>query len=113
MAKDNSDKAQMFAWAWGMFGDKNLRPVPEYEFDRALGRKHRFDWAFPDYRVAVEVDGGQWSKFGGRHNTDADRDKRNLAASLRWLVFYFSPDQIKRTPDKCAAIVWQAIKDSQ
>jgi len=67
----------------------------------------------PALGVAVEVDGGQYSKFGGRHSSDADREKLNIAASLRWLVFRFSPDQLKRDPEGCVKLVKQAIMDSQ
>ena len=107
------DKAPMFDYYWRMFaGEEIPRPKPEWEFDRHIGRRHRFDWAWPDYRVAVEVDGGQYSKFGGRHSSDADREKLNIAASLRWLVFRFSPQQLERNPAECVAMVKMAIKDS-
>ena len=109
----NADKAQAFAYVWAVYGQGLPRPTPEVEFDKFMGRKHRFDWAWPEYHVAVEVDGGQFSKFGGRHSTDADREKRNIAASLRWLVFYFSPQQLEREPEKCAAFVVKAIRQSQ
>jgi very-short-patch-repair endonuclease len=112
MSGQSEDKAQMFVYVWAVLSGMELRPVPEYEFDKHIGRKHRFDWAFPDYRIAVEVDGGQWEKFGGRHNTDKDREKRNIAASLRWLVFYFSPDQLRKEPEKCVQFVVRAIQDS-
>ena len=59
-----------------------------------------------------EVDGGQYSKFGGRHSSDADREKLNIAASLRWLVFRFSPQQLTRDPEGCITLVVQAIRDS-
>lgn len=108
----SEDKAQMFAYYWNLFASDMPRPKPEIEFDKHLGRKHRFDWAWQEYRIAVEVDGGQWSKRGGRHATDADREKLNIAASLRWLVFRFSPDQLKRDPEGCVSLVKLAITDS-
>lgn len=108
----NDDKAQMFVYYWHMFAPDMARPKPEYEFDKHLGRRHRFDWAWIDHRIAVEVDGGQWSARGGRHAGDKDREKLNLAASLRWLVFRFSPDQLKRDPEGCVNLVKRAILDS-
>jgi hypothetical protein len=39
------------------------RPVQEFVFHPT--RRWRFDWAFPDWQVAVEQDGGTWT--GGRH----------------------------------------------
>jgi very-short-patch-repair endonuclease len=109
----SEDKAQMFAYYWNLFGSKEIeRPTPEYNFDKNIKRKHRFDWAWPNYRIAVEVDGGQWAPGGGRHADDTDREKLNIAASLRWLVFRFSPDQLKQQPEKCVSMVLTAIMDS-
>jgi hypothetical protein len=38
-------------------------PEPEYAFAKALGRNWRFDWCWPDFKIALEVEGGM---FGGR-----------------------------------------------
>lgn len=109
----NEDKAQLFADYWRLLAADFAMPTPEHNFDKAMGRKHRFDWAFIPERIAVEVDGGQWAKFGGRHATDTDREKLNIAASLRWLVFRFSPQQLKRDPAGCVEMVKRAIVDSR
>lgn len=108
----SADKAPMFDYYWRIYAPDLPRPTPEHEFSRCIGRRHRFDWAFPAARVAVEVDGGQWSKFGGRHASDDDREKLNIAASLRWLVFRFSPRQLTGNPEQCVGLVKQAIMDS-
>ena len=62
-------------------------PVAEYKF--CPDRKWRFDFAWPNVRVAVEIDGGILS--GGRHTTSIsgrlrDIEKLNTAAVLGWLV---------------------------
>lgn len=63
-------------------------PEPEKEFRFHHIRKFRFDFAWVDFKVAVEVDGGTWS--GGRHvkGTGFHNDciKMNLAAVEGWLV---------------------------
>ena len=104
------DKSNEFIHFWRILAPESL-PVPEaeYPFSRPLGRRHRFDWAWPAVRVAVEVDGGQWAPRGGRHARDADRDKLNIAASLGWRVFRFSPDQLRREPQKCVEMVASVI----
>jgi len=107
------DKSYLFGYYWRILSQGLPEPVPEYRFSRCIGRKHRFDWAWPEYRIAVEVDGGQHAPNGGRHASDSDREKLNLAASLRWLVFRFSPDQLKRGPEACIALVAGALRDSQ
>lgn len=57
-------------------------------------RKWRFDYAIPDLKIAVEVDGAVWT--GGRHNRAAgyiaDMEKLNTAASMDWLVLRFTTD---------------------
>jgi len=60
----------------------------EYEFHPVRG--WAFDFAWPEARVAVEIDGGQWSPHGGRHSRDSDREKLNAAALAGWLVLRYS-----------------------
>jgi very-short-patch-repair endonuclease len=86
---------------------------PEYNFDAEIGRRHLFDYALPAYRVAVEVDGGAWLPHGGRHASDTDREKLNIAASLGWLVFRFSPAMLNRDPWQCVTLVCDALKFRQ
>jgi len=77
-------------------------PAEEYEFAKALGRAWRFDWCWPDYRVAYEREGATWGKVvvdagGKKHRTvagrhasgagmDKDAEKYNAAARLGWVV---------------------------
>ena len=74
----------------------------EYRFD--VIRKFRFDFAWVNQRVGVEIDGGQWKLFGGRHNRDSDRAKLNIAVSQGWRVLRFSTLQLKEDPKKCIEI---------
>jgi very-short-patch-repair endonuclease len=66
-----------------------LAPVAELQFHPS--RKWRFDFAFPDRMVAVEVDGAVWTN--GRHTRGSgyikDCEKYNNAAALGWFVFRF------------------------
>jgi very-short-patch-repair endonuclease len=63
-------------------------PEPEREYRFHHKRRFRFDFAWPDMKIAVEVDGGTWSR--GRHVRGAgfhnDAVKRNLAACSGWFV---------------------------
>ena len=69
-------------------------PVTEYAFAKQLGRRWRFDFAWPDRLLAVEVDGGAWIPGGGRHTRGAgfaaDHDKFNRATLLGWRVLRFT-----------------------
>lgn len=72
-------------------------PSPEREFRFDIKRRWRFDFAWPDAKFAVEIDGGLW--VNGRHSRAkgmmADMEKRNAAQALGWIVFHFAPEQVK------------------
>lgn len=104
-----ADKSELFAQAWKLLAPHMGAPEREYRFHAV--RKWRFDFAFVDSGVAVEVDGGQFAFRGGRHATDADRDKLNTAAAMGWRVFRFSPRQLKNDPASCVELVASALAD--
>ena len=61
-------------------------------------RKWRFDFAWPDKQLAIEVEGG--TKYGNsRHSKgagfDNDAEKYNTASAMGWTLFRFSSDMIK------------------
>ena len=70
---------------------EGLVPVKEYKFHPT--RKWRFDYAFPESMVAVEVEGGVWT--GGRHTSGAgflkDMEKYNTALLHGWRVYRVTP----------------------
>lgn len=70
------------------------QPTSEYRFDPA--RRWRFDWAWPEKRLAVEQEGGVWTH--GRHTRGAgyvrDLEKYNHAQLAGWRVLRFTPEQI-------------------
>lgn len=67
--------------------------VREYRFHPT--RQWRFDYAIPDLRIAIEIDGGIW--INGRHNRASgylgDMEKFNAAATLGWVVLKFTPKE--------------------
>lgn len=78
---------------------KQLVGLPEFEPEHQFHptRKWRFDYAWPQRRIALEVHGGVFTK--GRHTRGAgftgDREKMNEAACLGWLVIEVSTEQLK------------------
>lgn len=70
------------------------KPVSEYRF--APPRRWRFDHAWPEQRVALEQEGGVWTR--GRHTRGAgyvkDLEKYNEAACLGWIVIRCTPAQL-------------------
>jgi len=69
---------------------------PEREFKFHPNRKWRFDFAFHDVKLAVEIEGGVWTQ--GRHlrgkGFEADCIKYAEAALLGWTVLRFSTGQV-------------------
>ncbi|MEL3922119.1 hypothetical protein V1481_02005 [Aeromonas enteropelogenes] len=70
-------------------------PVTELLFHPK--RKWRFDYAWPDHMIALEVHGGIYS--GGRHTRGRgfieDRCKMNEASLLGWIVLEITPEHIE------------------
>ena len=70
-------------------------PTREYRFHPL--RRWRFDFAWPRYKVAVEVDGGIYSR--GRlvrgSGFERDAEKRNAAVMAGWRVLHFTPRLVK------------------
>ena len=61
-------------------------------------RKWRFDFAWPSFKVAVEIEGGVWTN--GRHTRGSgfieDCEKYNAAVLLGWRVLRFTDEHLKK-----------------
>lgn len=70
--------------------------IPEYKFHPT--RKWRFDFAYPEYMLAIEIDGGGY--INGRHNRESgrilEREKFNTATTLGWRVLHFTPTEVAK-----------------
>jgi len=105
------DKKHMFSYLWRVLAENLDPPQEEYNFDGCIGRKHRFDFAFVEQKVAVEVEGNAWHiKGGGSHMQDTDLEKYNLAAVLGWRVLRFSPKMLQNNPDNCIDLVLRCLR---
>lgn len=117
MGRPKEDKAALFGYYWRLLYHDKLQPIKEYKFLKK--RRFRFDWAFPNFKVAVEVDGGnrmvkKSPKTGkyvavGRHTQESDYRKLNFAAEHGWLVFRFTPAMLKKDPTTCCEQVMNAL----
>lgn len=69
--------------------------LARHEYD--AGRRWRFDFAYPDRKIAIECEGGAFS--GGRHTRGAgfekDAEKYSEAAVRGWTVLRFTASQIE------------------
>ncbi|MBU2061919.1 MAG: hypothetical protein KKH44_08765 [Bacteroidetes bacterium] len=74
---------------------KEKLPLPEVEY-RFCGRRWRFDYAYPDRKIAIEQEGAVW--VSGRHTRGSgfvkDMEKYNQAAILGWRLLRYTPEQI-------------------
>lgn len=72
-------------------------PAMQREYLFSAERKWRFDFADPNLKIALEIQGGTW--VGGRHNRpkgyEEDLIKLNEAALEGWLVICATTGQIK------------------
>ena len=79
---------------WSCFG----LPKPQIEVKFYPERRWRFDYAWPERRVAVEIEGAVWVQ--GRHTRGSgfvgDMEKYNAAGKLGWRVFRFQPHELKK-----------------
>tara|TARA_Y100001938_G_scaffold150636_1_gene242562 strand:- start:2846 stop:3205 length:360 start_codon:yes stop_codon:yes gene_type:complete len=77
------------------FGGLPEIPIREYKFHPT--RRWRFDLAFIDHKLAIEIEGGVWIR--GRHTRGSgfisDMDKYNNAVLLSWYMLRFTPNDVK------------------
>ena len=94
-----SSGEEYFAHLCKMFGVST--PKREYKFYPV--RRWRFDFAWPEEKVAVEIEGGVY--IDGRHTRgegyERDLEKYNAATASGWKVFRFTPGMLKRNPLGC------------
>jgi len=80
-------------------------PIPEREFVFHPERKWRFDFAYPNKKIGIEIEGGLFMQ--GRHSRGtgyvADCEKYNQAALLGWRVIRFTEKDLRR--GDCCKIV--------
>lgn len=77
--------------------DLRVECVKEFKFHPS--RRWRFDYAIPEHKIAVEVEGGVWTN--GRHTRPqgflGDIEKYNTATLMGWRVFRTTPTELVRT----------------
>ncbi len=80
------------------------QPEPEYRFHPT--RKWRMDFAFPEHKLGLEVDGGIFMRGGGRHTRGAgwlkDAEKLNTGFEIQFLN---GPSILPRNAKDRAAIM--------
>jgi hypothetical protein len=75
-------------------------PLPVREYMGIPGRQFRFDFAWPDLKLAAECEGGVWmQRQHGGHATPLgitrDIEKYNLATLAGWRIIRATSTQIR------------------
>lgn len=87
--KNKSDKFVALCEA-----ELGVKAIKEYRFTPK--RKWRFDYAIPQYKIALEVEGGIWTK--GRHTRPkgfiGDIEKYNTATLMGWKLLRTTPQDL-------------------
>jgi very-short-patch-repair endonuclease len=77
-------------------------PEPETQHKFHSTRRWRFDFAWTDQRVAVEIDGGTFSRGKSGHTTGIghhkDCEKFNAAQILGWRVLKYTSKHLDQQP---------------
>ena len=68
------------------------------------------DLAYPDLRIAIEIDGYRWHSTPAQKRRDEQRQNRLIL--LGWRVLRFSASEVRRHPARVAALVRQAVLHS-
>lgn len=75
-------------------------PHEQYRFAQSMGRQFSADFAWPAYKLLLEVQGGIWREGGGAHshplNLERDIEKQQHAVLLGWFVLPVTTDQVEK-----------------
>jgi very-short-patch-repair endonuclease len=96
--KKDSPLELSFLYFWRTLAPFYPEPVLQYRF--AAPRRWRFDFAWIDQKLAVEVEGGIYSQ--GRHIRPQgyieDIEKYNVALMLKWRIYRVTGPMLQNDP---------------
>lgn len=97
MSQSGPERSFLFYWC-ALAPTTCAEPVTEYRFARP--RRWRFDFAWPDLRIAVEIEGGVYTR--GRHvrpgGYQGDIEKYNAAVLAGWRVLRYTAPMLDADP---------------
>ena len=90
MAKKNGSNYEIILYP--LLQERGI-PIPKHELKFHPVRKWRFDFAWEEFKIALEIEGMVW--HNGRHNRGSgfvkDIEKYNAAALLGWRIIRTTP----------------------
>ena len=100
--KKQPDQEAIFLGIWR---DVTKLDPPDREVQFHPTRKWRFDFVWPEQRVAVEIHGGTFMKGRTGHTSGVgvqrDCEKSNAATMLGWRVLHFTTQDLRQRPVQC------------
>lgn len=91
-------------------------PPPVFEYRFHPKRQWQIDFAWPDKQImlALEVEGGVYTKGGGGHRSisgfDANLEKYNEMAIMGWKLIRATPDMLNERNGKAVALILRYFK---
>lgn len=85
-------------------------PTGQAQYPVVTGRQFRFDRAWPEQRVAVEVQGGVWANGAHSRGSGVQRDcvKLSMAAAVGWRVLPVTREMIES--GQAVTLIKQALE---
>lgn len=113
MSGTHSQLEELFIINVRAFGRDLPTPTREYRFHPP--RKWQIDFAWPQHKLAVEVEGGIYS--GGRHNRLAgflkDIEKYNQLSEDGWRLLRFASPHVTQTPKDMVDQIRRLLQQEQ
>ncbi len=109
--KKKPDLSAQFVYYWEKYTEDYTGYLPTLHTEVKVIKHRRFqsDIAFPEFRLAVEIDGGTWLSKGGYHGSDSDREKLNLYTLAGWRIMRYSADMMLRCPEQMIDQITQVL----
>lgn len=93
--KANAERSEQEARQFCVMAERYGIGIPEREYEFRAGRGSAFDFAWSEFKVALEVEGGIFARqgHGSMVRIAIDMEKYNAAAAHGWLVLRCVPGQ--------------------
>jgi very-short-patch-repair endonuclease len=82
-------------------------PVKQYPVTDSGTFLGRVDFAYHDYKIAIEVVG--WEFHSGKRRWERDLTRRTLLESRGWMVLEFTWDEVMNRPDFVVETIRRAL----
>ncbi len=98
-SKNPVQKINLGLIIYGITQEEDLQLETEYRYNKP--KRHRFDWAIPQLKIAIEYEGLQSAKSGHTTLTGYTEDctKYNRAVLMGWVLLRYTAKNYKEAAD--------------